>query len=255
MLETLAYVLPPEMSPAVFLVLGAASFMASFITVAFGIGGGAALLAVMATLVPPLALIPTHGIIQLGSNLGRMLLTRGHVFWAAIPGFVLGSVVGAGLGSLLVVSLPPAIVQVAVGGFILWTLLGKPFTAIRDWPVTVGAISSFLTMFFGATGLFVATYTKSQALGRHAHVATHATLMTVQHGVKTIAFGLLGFAFGAWAPFVAVMIVLGFAGTVCGKLLLNRMPDARFRRALDLVLLLLAVRLVWGGLSQLLAGT
>ncbi len=29
------------------------------------------LLAVMATLVPPAALIPTHGVIQIGSNLGR----------------------------------------------------------------------------------------------------------------------------------------------------------------------------------------
>ena len=102
--------------------------------------------------------------------------------------------------------------------------------------------------------MFVATYTKSQALGRHAHVATHATLMTAQHGIKSVAFGIIGFAFGAWAPFIVAMIVLGFAGTVAGKLLLNRMPDARFRRALDLVLLLLSLRLLYGGVTQLIWG-
>lgn len=37
----------------------ATSFAGSFIAVAFGIGGGALTLAVMATLVPPAALIPT----------------------------------------------------------------------------------------------------------------------------------------------------------------------------------------------------
>jgi hypothetical protein len=45
--------------------------------VAFGIGGGAALLAVMASLVPPAALIPVHGVVQVGSNLGRALTTFG----------------------------------------------------------------------------------------------------------------------------------------------------------------------------------
>jgi hypothetical protein len=36
----------------------AASFVTSFITAAFGIGGGAALLAILASLIPPVALIP-----------------------------------------------------------------------------------------------------------------------------------------------------------------------------------------------------
>ncbi|MGR3755721.1 MAG: TSUP family transporter [Tranquillimonas sp.] len=250
----MAALLPPEIGAGVLVLLLAASFLSSFITVAFGIGGGAALLALMATLIPAAALIPVHGVVQTGSNLGRALITFGHVYWAAIPAFVLGSALGAGIGGLLVVGVPPAIVQIGVGGFIIWSVLGRPPRGVRDWPVAVGAISSFLTMFFGATGPFVATYTKSLALGRHAHVATHATLMSVQHGVKTLTFGLLGFAFAGWLPFVAAMIALGFAGTVAGRLLLNRMDDRRFRLALDVVLLLLAVRLVGGGLAQLWPG-
>ena len=58
-----------EQGAAFFLV--ATSFVASFITAAFGIGGGALLLAFMATLVPTAALIPVHGVIQLGSNAGQ----------------------------------------------------------------------------------------------------------------------------------------------------------------------------------------
>lgn len=247
-----ATLLPPDMGEWVFAALLGASFFSSFITVALGIGGGAALLAVMATLVPPTVLIPTHGLIQLGSNLGRALITARFVHWAPVPAFLLGSLVGAGTGGLLVVNFPPALVQIGVGGFIAWSILGRPPTGIRDWPLAVGAFSSFLTMFFGATGVFVATFTKSLHLDRHAHVATHATLMTIQHGIKTIAFGLLGFAFGAWMPFILAMIAAGFAGTVAGRLVLNRLNDRHFKKALDIVLLVLAARLVFGGLTQLI---
>ncbi|TXB71360.1 sulfite exporter TauE/SafE family protein [Paracoccus aurantiacus] len=243
--------MPEGMNHAVFATLLVASFAGSFITVAFGIGGGGMLLAIMATLVPPAALIPTHGVIQIGSNLGRALITFRHIFWPALPAFTIGSVIGAALGGAVVVNLPPEWVQIGVGSFVLWSVLARPPSGVRDWPLTVGAISSFLTMFFGATGLFVATFTKSQKLPRHDHVATHAALMTVQHGVKTIAFGLLGFAFSAWWGFVIAMIVAGFLGTIAGKSMLNRLDDKRFRLALDIILVLLSLRLIWGGLSQL----
>lgn len=244
---------PEGMTELVFLVLIATSFAGSFITVAFGIGGGALLLAVMATLVPVTALIPTHGAIQIGSNLGRALMTLRHIFWPAIPMFAAGSVIGAASGGLVVVNLPAAWVQIGVGGFVVWSVLGSAPQGVRDWPFLVGVVSSFLTMFFGATGLFVATYTKSQKLPRHSHVATHATLMTVQHGVKSVAFGLLGFAFAEWWAFILVMMIAGFAGTLAGLLLLNRMNDHGFRRALDMVLLLLSARLVYGGVKDLWA--
>ncbi|WP_353475050.1 sulfite exporter TauE/SafE family protein [Salipiger sp. H15] len=245
--------LPDGMAETVFAVLIGTSFAASFITVAFGIGGGGILLAVMATLVPPAALIPTHGVIQIGSNFGRAALTFRHIFWPAIPAFALGSVIGAAAGGAIAVTLPPSIMQIGIGVFVIYSVFATPPKGLRDWPAIVGAVSSFLTMFFGATGLFVATFTKSHNLPRHSHVATHAALMTVQHGVKTIAFGLLGFAFAHWWAFIVAMIAAGFVGTMAGKLLLNRMDDKRFRLALDAILILLSVRLIYAGLRDLLA--
>ena len=247
-------ILPPDMPSGLAVLLLVASFASSFITVAFGIGGGAMLLAVMASLVPAAVLIPVHGAVQAGSNLGRAVMTLHHVFWPAVPAFVGGSVLGAGIGGAVFVGIPPALVQIGVGLFIVWSVLASPPRTIRNWPFTIGAASSFLTMFFGATGPFVATFTKSLSLGRHAHVATHATLMTVQHAIKTVTFGVLGFAFGPWLPFTAAMIVVGLIGTVVGARVLDRMGDVRFRRALDIVLLVIAARLVLGGLGELRAG-
>ncbi len=62
--------LDPLMASGLF----AASFAGSFITVTFGLGGGVLVLALMASVLPTAALIPVHGVVQLGSKLFRRIL-------------------------------------------------------------------------------------------------------------------------------------------------------------------------------------
>lgn len=244
--------MPPDLSGEIIALLLGMSFLGSLITVAFGIGGGALLLAVMAVTMPPLALIPVHGVVQLGSNLGRAVLFVRHTFWPALPWFLVGSVIGVTIGGSIAMNIPPWLVQMAVGLFIIWAVLARTPRWLSRWPLLTGLISSFLTMFFGATGMFVASYSKSLALPRHNHVATHATLMTVQHLLKSLTFGVLGFAFITWLPFIVAMILAGLLGTFAGGFVLTRMTDARFHRALDIVLLLIATRLIWSGVISAL---
>lgn len=243
---------PPGLGQAVVLGLLALSFASSFITVAFGIGGGAMLLAFMATLVPPAVLIPVHGVVQFGSNFGRTMTTLRHVTWHGMPMFAVGSVAGVAAGGAVAVNLPPWAVQVGVGLFIAWSVLAPPPQWMRRWSAVTGALSSLLTMFFGATGPFVAAYTKTLNLDRFGQVATHAALMTIQHGLKTVAFGFLGFAFGPWLALTLAMIAAGFAGTLAGSMVLNRISEQRFKLVLNAVLLLTAARLVGAGLYDLL---
>lgn len=245
------HLIPSEISFELFLILLAVSSGASCITVIAGIGGGGILLAIFASILPPAALIPVHGAIQLGSNLGRSALMLREMYWPAFPAFALGTVVGASMGGVLVINLDPAWVQIGVGGFIVYSVLGYVPELVRRWGLLTGLISSFLTMFFGATGLFVAAFTKSFDLPRHAHVAVHGTLMTLQHGLKTLVFVAVGFAFGPWLFFILAMIAAGFLGTLVGKRLLGQITDARFKLFLNTVLLLLALRLIWAGLSDL----
>ncbi len=249
----MAFLMPPELTAGVVALLCVASFLGSLITVAFGIGGGALLLAIFAVLLPPAALIPVHGVVQVGSNLGRAILFFRHTLWPALPWFVVGSVAGVAVGGAIVVNIPPWAVQVGVGLFIAWSVAARPPKWLSAWPVVTGAVSSFLTMFFGATGPFVANYTRSLNLARHAHVATHATLMSVQHLLKSVVFGLLGFAFAPWAGFIVAMILAGLLGTLAGNLVLRRMTDNRFHQALNIVLLLIAARLIWSGFGMALA--
>lgn len=243
--------LPEGLSQAAFWAIVVASFAGSFITAAFGIGGGGMLLAVLAVLVPPAALIPIHGVVQTGSNAGRMVLFWRHIYWPALPWFAVGTLIGVGIGGSIAVELPPQYVQIGVGLFVIYTVAARAPRWFSRWPLLTGLISSFLTMFFGATGMFVASFTKSHKLPRHDHVATHATLMALQHGLKVVVFGLLGFAYGAWIWVIIAMIVVGLVGTYVGRLVLNRLTDARFAIALNTILILISLRLIWQGVSTL----
>ena len=234
--------------------LAVLSFAGSFITVAFGIGGGALMLAFLAVLLPAAAIIPVHGLVQLGSNAGRLAIMVKHVERAVVPAFLIGALVGVAFGGTMVVQMPAGAIQLGVGLFILWSVFFKPPAFLSDSAGLNGMISSFLTMFFGGTGPFVATFVKGQNLDRMRHVATHAALMTIQHLLKILTFGVLGFAFAQWIGFVALLIAAGFAGTVIGRMVLARIDEKRFRFLLNAVLTVLALRLIWSGGTTLATG-
>lgn len=179
---------------------------------------------------------------------------RRHVDRGLLLPFALGSILGVALAAPLVVTLPVAGLQLLLALFILWSCWSpklKPARVPRPAFVAVGAVSSFASMFLGATGPFVAVFINPARLPRHGVVATHAACMTLQHGFKVGGFTTIGFAFLAWLPILAAMIATGFAGTVLGRRYLDRLPEAAFARSFRLVLTGLAVLLLAEALRAL----
>ena len=87
--------LPAGVDPFAAAALVALSGFTSLLTAAVGIGGGLLMLAAMTFVVPVEALIPVHGVVQLGSNLGRsFILARSAVPRLLVP-FAVGAAVGA----------------------------------------------------------------------------------------------------------------------------------------------------------------
>jgi uncharacterized membrane protein YfcA len=232
--------------------LVAASLVTSFISAAFGIGGGFTLIALLALLLPPAALIPVHGIVQLGSNAGRVGIMLKDVVWRPVLPFVIGTVIGAGLGAIVVVQLPPWAVQLALGIFIIWAVFAKLPPIQQRYILLGGVVSSFLTMFFGATGNFIAAMVKSMNLEPVPHVATHSLMMTFQHFVKVLIFGLIGFQFGPYMILIIGMLISGFIGTVIGSRFLTKAGGRYFKPVLNTILFLAATRLIWAGVEGLL---
>ena len=252
-MNELVFLLPPAMPLLDAGLLVTASLVTSFISAAFGIGGGFTLIALLALLLPPAALIPIHGIVQLGSNAGRVGIMLKQVVWRPVMPFVIGTVTGAGLGAVVVVQLPPWAVQLALGVFIIWAVFAKLPPIQQRYILFGGVVSSFLTMFFGATGNFIAAMVKSMNLDPVPHVATHSLMMTFQHFVKVLIFGLIGFQFGSYMFLIIGMLISGFIGTIIGSRFLTKAGGLYFKPVLNTILSLAPARLIWAGVEGLLA--
>ena len=241
--------IPADISQLDFFLLTLASLVTSFMTAAFGIGGGVVLIVVMALLVPPAALIPVHGIIQLGSNGGRVAIMAKDVVWRPMMPFTLGTLIGAIAGGLVAVQLPIWLVQLGLGIFILIVVFTKLPPIQQKYVFAGGIISSFLTMFFGATGNFIAAMVKTMKLDPLPHVATHSMMMTFQHLIKVIVFGIIGFHFAPYWPLIFVMLISGFIGTVIGRQFLIKAGQHYFKPILNTILALAALRLIYAGFT------
>lgn len=223
-----------------------AAFLAAALTAAFGIGGGLALLAVMSVVLPAPAVIPVHGAAQLGSNAGRFVLQMKDAVWPIVLWFTAGGIVGSLLGGRLALELPVWALRGGVALFILYTVWGPRPKGFSPGPMTffsTGAVGSFLTMFFGATGPIAATMLSATRLGKLNMVATHASCMMAQHGLKIVIFGALGFAYAPWVWLIAAILGFGFVGTFLGTRMLRRMPEKVFRRGFNYVLTIIAIYL------------
>ena len=243
----LATLLPEGIGPLASLALVATSTATAAVTAAFGLGGGVILLAVLLTVLTPAMAIPVHAVLQSGANASRAWLMRREVMRPPFLWFLPGSLVGVALGSLLVVDVPARWLSLALALFILWSVWA-PKPAPRSLPparfALVGALSSFLTMFVGATGPLIAAFLPPERYGRLATVATHGACMTVQHLMKLIAFVLLGFSLADWLPLVVAMLGGGVVGTLAGRAVLQRLPETLFRQGFRLVLTALALKLL-----------
>ena len=237
----------PDVSTSAFLTLCITSFFTSVISAAFGLGGGTMLIVIMASLLPPLAVIPTHAIIQMNSNFTRALFLWRYIRFTWMIPFVIGTVLGAAIGGQIVYAIPKHTLQGIIGIFVIYSIWGPNIKSIRSSWVTfigIGGIASFATMFVGGTGPLIAPFIKASTNERRMTVSTHAAFMSWQHGIKIIAFGLLGFAFAPYLALLIGMIILGILGTWSGKVLLTWMPETLFRRAFNVTLGLLATNLI-----------
>jgi len=238
--------------PAVLLIV--ASFFTSALTAAAGVGGGLLMLALMTYLLPVIALIPVHGFVQFGSNFSRSFVQREYIDWPIARQFLYGSLFGAFLGIFVVVQLPEAALKIFLGLFII-AMAWIKFPAIKvvspKLVIAGGAVTTFISLFAGATGPLVAVFLNSLFDVHRKLVATHGATMTVQHALKLIVFGLAGFAFTEWLPLIAMIILSGFIGTKAGSYLLNKLPEKALKIIFKITLSIVALDLLRRGVLSI----
>lgn len=238
--------LAPGVDPITTLGLVALSFVTSLITATFSLGGGSLMISAMALVLPPVVVIPIHGCVQLGSNVGRAWVQRLHIQWSYILWLSLGALLGSVVGGRLAFALPEKWFTFAIGVFVLvttWLPTPQALANSRTVQFVGGSIVSAVSMVVGAAGPLLAAFLRSIP-DRRQLVATHALLNSLQHAIKIVVFAAMGFAFTDYLPLILVMVVAGFAGTTVGSRLLTRVPERVFRLAFRLLLSAVALGLI-----------
>lgn len=243
------------------LILILSAFFSAACSSAMGLGGGLLLLVIMSLYVPPAILIPLHGSAQLGSNVGRIsFFWKDIAFSMALP-FMGGSILGALLAGQLVLSIPEAWLQIAMGSMAVFLTWMPSKSTHHDGPpkgkratlfhTLLGMGTCFVTLLVGVSGPILAPILKRYNVKKETMVGTIAICVGSQHCLKLVTFSMLGFALGQWLPTVAGMFTAGIVGTWAGRKLLHRLPEKIFRIGLSIIITLLGARMLWLGIQQL----
>ena len=225
----------------------AISFLTSAWTAIIGTGGGIMLISILPGFVPAPALIPVHGFVQVASNSTRAAFSAPAIVWGIFWPFVTGAVIGAAVGSQVLVAVPWEYLPILLGTFILlitWLPRSRSGFNLPGKFFSVGLVQTFASLFLGAAGPLSPPFLLREGLSKDRLVATHAATMTVMHLLKILTFGLLGFAFRPYLPMIAGMVVGVTAGSYVGTRLRSRVPEALFLRLFRIVITLLALRLI-----------
>lgn len=219
-----------------------------------GIAGGVMLIAIMPSFLPPAAVIPLHGVVQITSNLSRALFGFRHIEWRIVRDYSAGCVIGALIGSRLVPLFSWDNLPLILGIFILlFTWMPKPSGDAR-WPLTFGLLGvgqTALSLFVGVAGPLNMPFLLRENLGRDRTVITHSVQMTFMHSMKVFTFGVLGFAFTPYLQLVIGMTVGAILGSWAGTHVREYVSETVFRHGVRILITLLALRMVLQGVGIL----
>ncbi|AMJ94397.1 hypothetical protein AVL56_08840 [Alteromonas stellipolaris] len=242
------------LGPTVAFALVMLAGLTTFITAAFGAGGGLLLLVVMAFMLPMAVVIPVHGLVQLGLNANRAVMTFQHIDFKLLAYFLLGGVVGALLSTQLVMMIPLDTMKIFIALFVLYLLWVKPPATRQSYYVAdslYGLFTTFLSMFVGASGPLVGSYIYSKGYDKLRFTASFSSSLTFQHSLKAIVYTAVGFSFWQWLPLIAAMIISGTLGTWLGLKLLKKLAKERFKLISKVILTLLSLQLGWQFIASL----
>lgn len=221
--------------------------LTGILTAVTGAGGGVLLLGIMGLVLPVPAVVPVHGAVMLWQNISRLGFMHRLVDWRFVGLVAMGSVVGAAVAGPVAVSFNETTMQVVLACgllFLVWapkpTKEFLPFIPAKYKTIVLALVTSFITMIIGAAGVLFAAIRRRSGHDKQAVLADQSAIMALQHGLKVLVFGSLGFAFAPYLPLLAAMAVAGLLGTWVGVTLLRKISNAWFDHLFKLVVSIVA---------------
>ncbi|MBM3545919.1 MAG: hypothetical protein FJX54_03115 [Alphaproteobacteria bacterium] len=227
-------------------ILVAGAFLVGFGNATLGSTGGL-LLAAMASVLPPPLVVPAHAVLEaLRNGVGWYRLRRA---------FSLQIVVAAGLGSLVAIGLaapfasvvPSDVQAILLGAFLIWACWWPAPDPGRRFPFRLPVASGLTgasSVFLGETGPLLRPFIADEPVDPTLVPGTVSAVAAIQHGLKMLAFAVLGAAYLSLIPVLVAMIAAGALGMVLAPRLRIRLPVVLVSLLIRLVVTALALRLL-----------
>jgi len=227
-------------------ILIAAAFLIGYGNSVLGSTGGL-LLATMASVLPPPLVVPAHAVLE--------GLRNGVEWYRLRRSFSLQIVVSAGLGSLLAIGLAapfasvvPAHVQaMLLGAFLIWACWWPAPDPGRRFPFRLpvaSGVTGASSVFLGETGPLLRPFIADEPVDPKLVPGSVSAVAAIQHGLKVLAFAVLGAAYLSMLPLLAAMIVAGALGMALAARLRIRLPVVLVSLLIRLLVTALALRLL-----------
>jgi uncharacterized protein len=230
-------------------ILVVAVFVTSAVSAVAGMGGGVGLLAVMATVQPAPVVLPLYAVTQAVSNIARTFLDLRKVYWPIFLFFAPPALLGVFVGVQFYDGDGMTWLQPAIGMYLLVYLAWHRVT-IRTLEIPlpgfmpVGLVSGAVSVTLGAAGLLMAPFFLRKDFDPTQVVVTKSACQLSLHLTTVPAFLSAGFAYGDHAQLLVALTVASVAGTYFGRSVLSRMSPKMFTIGFEIMLALLAVRLI-----------
>lgn len=231
-------------------------FLTATLSGAAGLGGGTLLIGLFYAIgMAPAEAVPLFAAVQLVSNSSRTVAYVRHVEWRAAGWFLLAAVPATILVAPYAAAVDADAVRLLLAGLILISLM--PWRAVRlSLParpafVLAGLLNGALGLFVGATGLVVGRLFFRPEWNKETMIGTLALTQVLGHGLRVIAYGLVGFSALAQPQLLIPLCIAVVLGTVVGKRLNGRLSEQAFARLFQILLIVLSLKLILDGVRGL----
>ena len=220
-----------------------------------GMGSSIILLPVLVHVYGPKAAVPIMAVAAVMANFSRVVVWWREIDRTAFAAYALAGVPAATLGARTMISLPPKVVDLAIGLFLLAMIPGRRWLSqvlggLRPWHMAIaGAAIGYFTGIVASTGPVSVPVFLGYGLSKGAFIGTEAAASLAIYVSKALTFRTLG---GLPGEGVMMGLVVGaalMAGSFIARPFVLKIDTDRFRLLMDGVLLLSGGSLVLGGLA------
>ena len=231
----------------------------SLLTAIVGIGGGVLLLGILAVVVSPAILLPAHAFAQLSSNFSRALFYRNFVWWRQVCWQVIGVSCGAVIAYFSFGTLDEDLWNILLGSYLFFIVLLNRLSLFKVvsssknifrnlFFIPIGLFQGWLAVSVGISGPFQIPFLRKLGISHVSLIGTLAAMNSWAHISRVFVYTKQGLMTQQVALLAFILALGALIGSWLGHRVRNRFTSRVLAVALDLLLVVLGMRMIWRSL-------